>query len=234
VLVRGLRARASLSRRGEARLLAAAKESPCAFVLYLLAVRAGLGARECAGLDVGDVSVDGLQARSALCVRTMDRRRLSAATSRERPIDGETRGAIEVYLAWRQGRCAHFKLRLRTLTDAGGVVRCHACHEPIDFLKSPLFLGRRGQRVATQWLRERFRGVRRELRLPADVRFGQLGRRHFDRRPASEDRRADQAGDVSAEDVAVRDAVIASAAKEDGRAETNHVEALVPGRRDRS
>jgi hypothetical protein len=175
-----------LRRRGFERLLAASKDSPKALALYLLAARAGLGARECAGLDVGDVSADGEKARTGALVRTVDRRHRRRNEAREVAIDADTRGAIETYLAWRKGRCQHFRLRLRTIADRDGVERCHACREAVNFLKSPLFLGRFGRRVGAHWIREEFRTLGRRLQLPTDVRFASLGRRRWAERPASD------------------------------------------------
>lgn len=194
-------------------MLAAAKDSPRALALYLLAVRAGLGARECAGLDVEDVSADGAGARRGVLVRTVDRRRGRAHAVKEVAIDADTSCAIEAYLAWRKGRCSHFRLRLRTVLDRAGVERCHACRDVTNFLKSPLFLGRGGHRVVAHWIREEFRGVRRRLRLPAGVRFASLGQRRLPVVPVTEP--ATPTG-VATQDVVASDAASAGTAIQGG------------------
>jgi hypothetical protein len=170
------RPRTTLTARDQQRLLAVAKESPRALLLYHLAVRIGLGARDCAALDVIDVSPDGLHARASMSVRSLDRRRRGQREFQKKHVDHESRAAIEQYLAWRRARCSHFRITLRTIKDAG-VERCHSCHEPVDLLSSPLFLGRRARRTAAQWLRQEFRERRSHLRLPSSVRFDDLRKR---------------------------------------------------------
>jgi integrase len=165
-----------LGRKGAARLLAEAAQSPRSLVLYTLAMDIGLGARECAGLDVEDISLDGAQARPSIRIRLWDRRRKYTAPVREAPLGAATGAAVERYLGWRRDRCAHFRVSLQTYRDGSGVERCHACADVADFLKAPMFLGRNGQRVSAQWLREEFAGVRRRLRLDRDLGFGGLGR----------------------------------------------------------
>lgn len=172
-----LHRRPILSARGEIRLIAAAKESPRALLLYLLALRLSFGARQCAGLLVEDVSPDGARARDAFRLRVHDRRWRDGTTPTEHEVDDETAAAATSYLAWRRDRCMHFRLSLRTVRDGSGTLRCHACREPIEFLKSPLFVGRFGRAVAPQWLREEFRGLRTRLRLPERLHFEDLGRR---------------------------------------------------------
>jgi hypothetical protein len=149
--------------------------------LYVLALRFGLGARTLSALNIGDVSEDGRRPRETL--------RLGAGTLPlfPPPLGAEVRRTLTRYLAW---RCACFHLRhpLRTYRDEAGVERCHACHDDVRTLLSPLFVGRRSRRLSEKRMWNEFAEHRQEADLDPHLRFGCLRLTALEASRAAEER----------------------------------------------
>jgi len=143
------------------RLLERVACSPRALLLYNLAERLDVGARQLAVLDLGDVTSDGRSARLS--------GRLASVGGHEELL----LAMIRQYLAWRCA-CPHLRLHLRTYRDPRGVERCHACHDDLRLPANPLFRSRWNRRLSPKQMRHEFLRHRDALELDRLLTFESL------------------------------------------------------------
>jgi site-specific recombinase XerC len=151
----------------------------------------GLTARELAALIVRNVTLDGAHALHEIVVPQVDGRRPRDGAGRRVPIADYAQRAVARYLTFRRGACAHFRLPLRTTTDASGVERCLSCDEMADFLAAPLFKSRQADGMTARQIRNAFVKFRSMLKLNPALTFDSLrewneGGRHDGGGPATE------------------------------------------------
>jgi hypothetical protein len=135
--------------------------------LYVLALKFGLGARELTRLNIGDVSRDGKRPDETLWLRSGTLPLFAG------PVSAEVARLLARYLAWRCS-CVHLKLPLQTYRDAACIERCHACHDGLDHLANPLFIGRTRRRLSAKRVRHEFAEHRDELDLDPMLSFDSL------------------------------------------------------------
>jgi hypothetical protein len=135
--------------------------------LYVFALRFGLGARRLSALNIGDVSPDGR--------RPSERLRLGEGTLPlfAEPIGREVARTLSRYLVWRCS-CVHMRLPLQTYRDPAGVERCHSCHDGMDLLANPLFIGRGRRRLSAKRMRHEFAEIRDEIGLDHRLSFDSM------------------------------------------------------------
>jgi site-specific recombinase XerC len=134
----------------------------------------GLSAAEVAALDVNHVSIDGVQVRSIIVVPNRDGRRPHLAPTRRHPISDDARWLLGCWLDVRRSRCEHHRRLMRTTMDDRGVVRCAACGEIHDLLKTPLFDSRESERMSVSAIRHEFQRARDQLGLDPAYHFDTL------------------------------------------------------------
>jgi hypothetical protein len=143
------------------RLLERVACSPRTLLLYTLAERLDVGARQLAALDLGDVTSDGHSVRLS--------GRIASTGSHEDLL----LAMIRQYLAWRCA-CPHLRLRLRTYRDPRGVERCHACHDDLRLPANPLLRSRWNRRLSPKQMRHEFIRHRDALAIDKDLTFESL------------------------------------------------------------
>ncbi len=119
-------------------------------LIILLAVRAGIKAREQQRLDVHHVS-SGDEPLTEILVP--GRPRLT-------PLPATVRDELRVYLRWRRSVCAHGAGRFGKTTGSDGTERCHICQDPLDFGRAPLLRSRLHPRITERALRNVFNRLR--------------------------------------------------------------------------
>ncbi len=134
----------------------------------------GLSALEVVSLDVRHVSRNGVEAVPIIEVPNVDAREVEVGPTRPEQISETTRRALNRYLGWRRNRCLHYRFSMRTEVDAQGAVRCCNCGDLADFLSSPLFDSRQGDRLSVHRLRHEFEEFRDMLELNPALRFDSL------------------------------------------------------------
>jgi integrase len=161
------------------RLLGRASRAPRTHLVYALALELGLGCREIALLDVGDVSDDGRTARESLLLRAKDGRVRRAEPPPPAQFPAELREEVARHLERRRSRCEHHVRPMRTIIGSDRRPRCASCGEDADFRRAPLFVNRQGGRISERYLRKELARLRDRLRLNPAIRFGSLRATYF-------------------------------------------------------
>jgi hypothetical protein len=167
-----------LSRTEEARLteVASQERSRRDLVIVLLALKAGLDAREQCALDVGHVTIAGGAESSFVLVPG---RRLLFAPGLPAgavPLPPCLRDELRAHVAALGGRCQHEKGRFGIDRRADGVTVCHVCRQPLEVARMPLLLSRLGERLSERQVHKLFGQLRARAGLPQACTFGTLVR----------------------------------------------------------
>jgi hypothetical protein len=155
----------SANRRGltpeeQARLFVRVEPMLRTLALYTMARWYCLGARRLSRMDLGEVTPDGSKVHDVLL---------------QRPADPVVAAIVKRYLAKRCS-CAHLRVALKTYRDAGGVERCHACHDDVRLQANPLFISRHRRRLSPKRMRHEFTQHRDALGLDPGLTFDSLRR----------------------------------------------------------
>ena len=166
----------ALTADAESRLLAVARARGPGIrdaVIVLLALKAGVDAREQARLDVGHVRVADAP---PWLVHVPGRRAVFAPglPAGAVPIGPALRDELRTHVAHLRDRCHHAGGRFGTDAKRDGSVVCHVCRQLLDGDRVPLLLSRRGDRLSERQLHKLFGVMRGRAGLPAGATFGTL------------------------------------------------------------
>lgn len=168
----------ALSPAEEARLVAAASQERGRrdLVIVLLALKAGVDAREQCSLDVGHVAIGGPAEASFVVVPGRRLVFAPALPAGAVPLAPCLRDELRTHIAALAGRCQHERGRFGTDRRADGVTVCHVCRQPIELARMPLLLSRLGDRLSERQVHKLFGQLRARADLPQVCTFGTLVR----------------------------------------------------------
>lgn len=152
-----------LTHEQQERLLLAAAHSGRGrrdLVIILLALKAGLHAREQCRLDVRHVAPVGAGLPGYILVPGRGGSFDPALPTEAVPIPWILRNEIEALIAWRRERCKHGDGRYGKQPGPHGIVLCHACRQPLDFGRTPFLQSRAGQRLSERQIHKVFAKLR--------------------------------------------------------------------------
>jgi hypothetical protein len=145
-------------------------------VIVLLALRAGIDAREQCRLDVQHVAPGSGPVGTYVVVPG---RRGSFAPALPRnavPIPDVVRAELQALVTWKRERCPHGEGRFGKDVGPDGLLLCHVCRQPLDFARTPLLDNRVGQRLSERQVHKVFAKLRDRAGLPPEHTLGTLVR----------------------------------------------------------
>jgi len=173
----GAPGRGHLLAEGEqASLLEAASHRRRDVVIMLLALRAGVDAREQSRMNVGHVCSGGSEVANFVIIPgrrgVLDPELPVGAV----PISEGVRRDLGSLVEATKARCRHGEGRFGKDVSEDGVSVCHVCRLPLDLNRAPLLLNRSGGRLSERQIQKLFVQARDRAGLGSDHTFGSLVR----------------------------------------------------------
>lgn len=131
----------------------------------------GLSARAISAISIGDV----LREKDWGLVDQFKFAAVPGAADAKVRIPDADRWLLARHIRWRLS-CPHFRLPLRTVRFELFDERCHACGEPLEAPKCPLFVSRFATPLSAKDIRLKFAALRTRLGIRPKVTFGSLRR----------------------------------------------------------
>jgi hypothetical protein len=145
----------------------------------LLALRAGIDAREQSRMDVGHVSPPGGAPQPYVIVPGRRGPVLDVGLPPNAvPVPESVRRELWSLVDATRARCRHGDGRFGKDARPDGISVCHVCRMPLELARVPLLLGRTGRRLSERQIHKLFARARDRAGLDVGYTFGALVRTH--------------------------------------------------------